>query len=807
MKDNTQNPSYWIYLAGFYLIVLQILNVFSIWSIPHDWGKSISFRIIFSVLIFLFLWQIVSKKISISYLESKIKSSSVLIYLLLSLFFVYLLATIFSVNSHFSLWGDPNREGGFVNFSFYIFFAILAFLIIKKDDWRKIIDFSIIIGLIVCAIAIFQKFGIFSKYLIPVPDKPVSVMGNPILLSIYLLLMSFLPISFGIIEKNKIKKIIYIFSATLFFLMVFFLTQTRGTYLGFFVGFSFFFFFYPKKTKVFQGIKIYGALFLVLLILGMFSLKVYLDNNLYIYQKLPVSVSEPLDRALGLFEGTKITEARVSVWKISLDAFKEKPILGYGPENFVIAFDKYYDPSLPKIGQITPGDDLIEWFDRAHNFVFDIAIAGGVVALIIYISIFAVLIWYLQKIKYRDKEPEYNFNNSDTIIAHGLQATFLGYLTSLFSAFDSVSTYIIFFFLVGYALHLIGSINLQTKNELTNNKKLEIFSNNLYNYKIIIFSSLSVALVWFVWSYNLKPLYLNKEINIALFYSTLRQERACEKALNIIDRIYPSTQSSIINNYLGQKSTSIIYKCSDKLKNKKPEELVNQIIDIIDKNIEKNPQYVTNWILRGEYTGILIKEKNKETENVFVLTEETKRLKDEADFYFGKALQLSPRRQLILKDLADVNIATGEYRAAQENLQKCIDLNPSYSRCYWYLALNNGYQKKYEEFKKFLEIAKEKNYGVESPESLQELVNMYIRNNDYQGLSETYPRLITLTQDPLERAQLHASLAATYKELGEKEKAIQEVLKIKEIIPLLPKELQQTAEKDIENFLNILKQD
>ena len=129
MKDNTQNPSYWIYLAGFYLIVLQILNVFSIWSIPHDWGKSISFRIIFSVLIFLFLWQIVSKKISISYLESKIKSSSVLIYLLLSLFFVYLLATIFSVNSHFSLWGDPNREGGFVNFSFYIFSFYFFFLL------------------------------------------------------------------------------------------------------------------------------------------------------------------------------------------------------------------------------------------------------------------------------------------------------------------------------------------------------------------------------------------------------------------------------------------------------------------------------------------------------------------------------------------------------------------------------------------------------------------------------------------------------------------------------------------------------
>ena len=171
MKNESEisfrNNLYWFYLTGFFLVIIQILNVFPIWSTPNDWGKAIIFRVILSILIFLFISQILSKKISISSIGEKIKSVKLPFLLLLALFGIYLLATIFSVNQHFSLWGDPDRNGGFVNFSFYIFWAILAFLIIKKNDWQKVLDFLIVISIFVCIIAFFQKFGIFSKYFIP----------------------------------------------------------------------------------------------------------------------------------------------------------------------------------------------------------------------------------------------------------------------------------------------------------------------------------------------------------------------------------------------------------------------------------------------------------------------------------------------------------------------------------------------------------------------------------------------------------------------------------------------------------------
>ena len=784
------NNLYWIYLIGFFLIIIQILNVLPIWSAPSDWGKVIFFRIILSILIFFFLGEVIFKKIDFFCVRSKIKSASLPFYLLIALFLIYLLATIFSVNQFFSLWGDPNRNGGFINFSFYIFLAILAFLIIKKNDWRKILDFLIIISLFVCAVAFFQKFGILSKYFIPVKDRAISVMGNPILLSIYLLLVTFLSLSFGIATKERFKKGLYFFSVFLFLTVSIFLAQTRGVYLGLIVGFLFFLIAYPQKTKI----RIYvGVLLIIAAFVGLFS-KIYLDNHLYIYQKFPYFISEPLDRTLSLFEGTGIAESRISVWKVSLNALKDRPILGWGPENFMIAFDKYYDPSLPKIGQIVPGDTTAEWFDRAHNFIFDISITGGIPALIIYISFFVVLIWQLQKAKKRNPE--------NAVIITGMQAAFLGYLVALFSAFDSVSTYLIVFLLMGYSLHLISASSSLLNSEIKSKKNNIIES--IYKYRVPVIFFLFITLFWFIWACNIKPLYINKEMNLALAYADLRQEKACQKALDIVNNIYPSVPDSIIGNYLGQKSTFVIYGCNDKLKNNRPEDLTNQNIQILKKNIEKKPQYVTNWILIGEYTNILIKEKNSKTENIFILNEEMERLKSEADYYFGKALELSPKRQLILKDWADTNTITGEYQKAEEKLEECINLNPSYARCYWYMALNKGYQKDYEGFKKFSMLAEENGLIIESQEFLQELVNMYIRNNDYNGLAEVYPNLITVTPDPLEKAQLHASLAATYKELGDIQKAREEVLKILDIIPLLPKELQEPAKKDVESFLEIL---
>jgi len=61
-KILSENKLYWLYLIGFFLILaLPLLNL-PPWFSPPDWGKTIVFKIILAILIFVFLWQVLSKK-------------------------------------------------------------------------------------------------------------------------------------------------------------------------------------------------------------------------------------------------------------------------------------------------------------------------------------------------------------------------------------------------------------------------------------------------------------------------------------------------------------------------------------------------------------------------------------------------------------------------------------------------------------------------------------------------------------------------------------------------------------------------
>jgi tetratricopeptide (TPR) repeat protein len=146
-----------------------------------------------------------------------------------------------------------------------------------------------------------------------------------------------------------------------------------------------------------------------------------------------------------------------------------------------------------------------------------------------------------------------------------------------------------------------------------------------------------------------------------------------------------------------------------------------------------------------------------------------------------------------------------QYSAAEEKLQKCINLNLKYPSCYWMMALVKGYEQNETEFKKYFDMAKEdQGIDLNAPENLEQLANVYIKTSNYKKLTEVYPQLIAVETDPVAKAQLYASLAASYKELDDIVKARQAVLKIKDIIPSIPLDLQAGVAKDVENFLKIL---
>jgi len=108
-KENKENGLYRVYLVGFFLILALPLISTPVLLHPTAWGKAIIFRIIISILIFLFIYQILYKKADqeMGFLKRNLfslnwrKSFSPL-WLLIALFVILFLATIFSLDPRFS---------------------------------------------------------------------------------------------------------------------------------------------------------------------------------------------------------------------------------------------------------------------------------------------------------------------------------------------------------------------------------------------------------------------------------------------------------------------------------------------------------------------------------------------------------------------------------------------------------------------------------------------------------------------------------------------------------------------------------
>jgi len=762
---------YWVYLFLFFLILaLPLLNL-PPWFSPPDWGKTIVFRIILSILLFFFIFQKTrintDNKTLINTGKTDLRRYGLPFWLLIALLGIFFLATIFSLDPHFSFWGNPYRSGGFLNFAFYIIFAILSFLIIRRGDWKKILNFAIFIGILVSVIAIFQQIGFLKGFFISFEYRPPSTMGGPIFLGIYLLLLVFLTVSLGIKEKTLIKKIFYFLSFFLF-IFVIFLTYTRAVYFGLAIGFLYFLFFYPKKLIL---LKIFFGIILFLGIYSLYSINTQLGlpqffQGIIQENKILLGITQRLSISLA------IEDPRISAWKVAVEAIKNRPILGYGPENFSIGFDKYYDPSLPYIE-----NDWDNWWDRAHNFVFDIGTTAGIPALIVYLALFGVLFWQLQKLKHAESHGDEH--EKTQIEAHGIQATFLAYLTADFFSFDTFSTYLILFLLISYSLFLIQSASPPkgiAQNYANENKKQLKQKDTKNLYKSVFLFVLFCVLIWFIWSFNLKPLRINKEINLAVYLS---QNKDCENALTKMEGILPS--KTYLNNYLRLKYIEVIDECI-KEKPEMTNVLAPKAVEALKENIKTTPYYTRNWISLGDYTNILIEVGGQD-------------LKNEANSYFQKAYELSPKRQEVFTRWTTTKLITGDYLGAKEKAQACIDLNPTLGDCWWLKGLSEIYLGENIKAGEDMETAEKNSYPINSKEALVQLAKVYANLKNYNDLTVVYKELINLEPS---NVQYRASLAFIYKEMGEYEKARKEALGILKIMP--------DAKEDVDKFLEELPQ-
>lgn len=312
----------------------------------------------------------------------------------------FLLASIFAYDPRAAFWSNYERgEGGFQMLHYYAFFVLLALLLEKKEEWMTLFKASI-------AAAVFMIFyGIGSAALIGnfvgpygTASQPVAPtflerlfhpnlrfngsLGNAAYVAPYLMFSLFYTFWLWISSRRTLWTNIGYGTLTTLFVLFFFLTQTRGAFLGLIAATVAFLVFLIFTARPKWRNRSLAALALLIVAGGL----------LYSLKSTPFIKGLPGARLLDINFTEETAQTRFWTWRSAWEGFKERPIFGWGPENFSTVFDRHFDTR-----HFAPGRYTETWFDRAHSVIFDYLAETGILGLLSYLSMFVVFFWQLWK--------------------------------------------------------------------------------------------------------------------------------------------------------------------------------------------------------------------------------------------------------------------------------------------------------------------------------------------------------------------------------------------------------------------------
>lgn len=383
-----------IYLSLFSIVVVLTSTFF-----PFIGGKYYFFRVSIelALIFFLLYWAFQAPAGEVESRFREIVSRP--FFLIVSAFvLIFLLASIFALDPNAAFWSNYERgDGGFQMIHYYLFFTLLIFLFKSWEDWRWVFYLSLIAAIAMILYGVLAQLEIVKTFVNPYRGNPPpgtwaklvdgrfqGTLGNPSYVAPYLMFSVFytLYLWFRKAWQNRWLQAVTFGGLTIIYLFFFFLSQTRGAILGLGAAILAFLIYliFQSSGKVKRWTLI--ALSLVIILTSI----AWANKDSSLVQKIPGS------RVLEINFQNRDVQTRFWTWNSAWQGFKERPILGWGPENFSAVFDKYFD-SRHYLAQ----GESETWFDRAHSIFFDYLAETGILGLLSYIGIFVIFYWQFFK--------------------------------------------------------------------------------------------------------------------------------------------------------------------------------------------------------------------------------------------------------------------------------------------------------------------------------------------------------------------------------------------------------------------------
>lgn len=509
----------WVCLAIVPFIALHVadgsfFDVVSIGSsgglfFPFISGKNIIFRVL--VEIAFAGWAILALYDS-SYRINIRKSPIIIAYGLFIL--VLLIADIFGVDPGKSMWSNFERMEGFIgHIHFFAYFFVLTVMIRTLNDWRKMWKIFIVANILVLIHATGQLLGskgfffsqVFpnasawfsSRFAIHMSENRLdATIGNSAYFAIFCLMYVFIAALLWSQSANPKRQWFYP-ALIIVNLIGLFYSGTRGTMIGLVVGalITLGIMAYKEKGKM-RNILIGSVIGLVVVV-----------SSIFIFKDTAFIKSSPTLARLASISPNDLTgSSRLWMWKISYEAWKERPVFGYGQDNFSYIFARKFIPE--RMCNLEP------WYDRSHNVFFDWLVAAGALGLLTYLSLYAVTLWFMWK-------KDNGMPLREKAILTGMLA---GYFVHNFFVFDNLTSYILFFALLAY-------ITVRAKSTSDTSHAKPFFDKEMMN--LLVVPVIGVILLITLYFLNYRPLLANRLVIKAMSINQYAQTMPFADAVKI----------------------------------------------------------------------------------------------------------------------------------------------------------------------------------------------------------------------------------------------------------------------------------
>ncbi len=601
-----------------YAALVTPLIVNSKFYFPFVGPKSLFFMGLAEVAFFLWLFLVVRNK---SY---RVKRDSVF-YAFTALIVVFVLSAVFGVDPSRSFWSKYERMTGVLMWlHLYGFFLVLRAVFKTKKEWINFFSFSSLISIVVSLAALSD--GVLEKTIIT-SAKEGGTLGNSSFLGSYLVFHFF----FGLwLFFNSLREYIKAIGITAFlfsFLSVYLLGARAASLsmlggAGLLILLFFAFQAKSKKTRTNGKILLFGAIVFVLI--GYILL---LLPNTFVHNKFI----------------EKTNRARFVNWNMAWESFEERPLLGWGPENYILSFTRHFNSCL-----FVKDCGREVWFDRSHNIIFDFLAAKGISGFLIYLSLFGFTIRMLWKKK---REGRIDFFSA-------------GVFTALLTAYFVQNTTV--FDMVGSLMPFAAVLAFSSQSGNEEKVKFSPPQKGQAILGVLLLGIFAASFAYFVYLPAKKGMF-----TIEAIHYPANQEKRLEyykKAENVS----PMGKYQV-REFLARKSEDIIKKEIRKNEeNKMSQEKIKKELDLVLSFLQKTEKQSPldyRSILRIAYIN-----------NLYSLLDNSKI--EVAEKYAQKALELSPNNQQGYWAMAQVKLLQRKFEESIRLYKKAVELEPRYLQSY-----------------------------------------------------------------------------------------------------------------------------